>query len=792
MKLGLQVCFGDLIGAGLLSELRAMGCQIIRIDTQRSVDLAHIAAMAREVTDAGMEPCTIINDAALLAAIPDGQIVEFGNEPDLGAQFGWPDAAEYIRQAREAATLDAGRHRLFIGVISNLNTRGFRFLESMEWASIPAHVGCAFHRYPDGDSPQPATPSRERRFRGPDHRDREVAELRRIVGDRPLILSEVGYHTANGLSEDQQAAHMVWERAFWARHGIEIAVAYQINSGPDPREVQHQYGFRRIDGSWRPVAAAWFGDTMPVTAGPTMEEFEALVRRVDALEAAGQPPEPPVPEPPTQVCRILVMDPNAQPIADVIVATEVMAGLTDASGLVTFKVTGSQLYGFNKDGWKPTTRDLPPWTETHRVHLEPEQAQPPTTQPPSGSFIAPIRGYLRRGVNATWGDDGGPRSIRGCSCFPLVRWMHDKPDFARAQLDRMVGRYQLVRVFWHLAHPQAWVPMNASVSPLTDGWFDEAFVRTLNECWARDLRVNLTAGDLQYLPGGTDLPKLYRRIAGLCKGVNEQVVALTEVVNEARVNSSQGEDWPFWAGLSREFQGVYPWGQHCTSDPAGQEEPAALRAAARSPSTCVSIHGTRQGSVDAIRRAFNLRYEGVGDIPIAETEPNGIDTGEAPGVYEGTASHPHIFGLYAAKILTGQLLIHFDSAGLGWHHYPIDREWGFHELPQRWQAMGIPDDIGAWKLMPGHRGEAPITIEGIPGTGSARCDTVTAPDGSKGYALVYGQTAVDPSRWRIVARQACQGALWEADGDPKAFTTGGGRFADEPSGKQVIVVEWHR
>lgn len=519
---------------------------------------------------------------------------------------------------------------------------------------------------------------------------------------------------------------------------------------------------------------------------PSAEEFAALLGRVEALEAEVFPPDPP---PPTQVCAILVMDPNATPLSNVRVTSDGQPEqVTGSSGLVTFQVTAPALYTFTAEGWQTTTRDLPPWTETHRVHLEPGTVTPP----PTGDFIEPISGYLRLGPNATWADDSGPRSIRGCSSFAMVRWMHDKPDFARTQMDKMVGRYQISRTFWHLAHPQAWVPMNASVSPLTDGWFDEAFVRTLHEFWARGIRVNLTAGDLQYMPSGTDLPALYRRIASLCKGVNEQVVALTEVVNEARVNSTQGEDWAFWASLSREFQSIYPWGQHCTSDPGGQEEPADLRAAARAPSTCVSIHGTRQALVDAIRRAFNLRYEGVGDIPIGETEPNGIDTGAHPGVYEGTTNRAHIFGLYAAKILTGQLLQHFDSAGLGWHHYPIDREWGFHELPQRWQAMGIPDDIGTYKLLPGHRGEAPITIEGIPGTGSARCDTITAPDGKRGYALAYGQTAIDPSRWRIVARQACQGALWEAEGEPKAFSTAGGRFADEPSAKQVIVVEWHR
>lgn len=800
MRRGLQVGFGELIGAALLADLRARGCQVIRLDAQTSPSLEHTTALVNEVTDAGLQPCTIIRDAAHLSAIPDGQLVEFGNEPDLGAQFGWPDASEYIRLAREAAEVDEGRHQLFLGVVSNLNERGFSFLEAMDWPTIPLYVGCAFHRYPDGDDPQPAVPSRERRFRGPDHRDREVAELRRIVGNRPLALTEVGYHTARSLTEQQQAANMAWERAFWQRHGID-AVAYQINSGPDPREVQHQYGFRRVDGTWRPVATAWFGAAMPPATGPTQEEFDALVLRVESLEArvaALEAEEPPDPEPPTQVCKILVMDPNAQPIEGATVTNGMGAPqVTAADGLVSFEVLGSMLYDFSKDGWTPTTRDLPPWIETHRVHLEPAPA--PIPEPPSGSFIEPIRGYLRRGPYATWADDGGPRSIRFCSYFPAWRDWKDRPDEVKRNLDRMMGRWHGWRGFYHLADP--WAPFQKDVRP---SWskFDELFVSLLRESWDRGLRVSLTAGDLQFL-SKAEYEALVPRIATLCKGVNEQVVPLSGMVNEARVNSWDDvkSDPKYWLDRVRDWQDIYPWGQQSTSDPVDAggdpEIPSVLRAWAASPATFSLVHGTRKSAIDAIRRAFNVKFEGVPDLMINQDEPTNIlnprMTGHNIRVFQPLSTKQEVFGLYSMIVMTGQLLTFFGDCSLtNTAQLPINDDWGFDELPERWQRMNVPDNIGEYELIPGHKAEAPITIEGIPAEASARCDTMTAPDGSRGYALIYGQTAVDPSRWRIVARQACQGALWEAEGDPKAFTTAGGMFADEPSSKQVIVVEWHR
>lgn len=413
-----------------------------------------------------------------------------------------------------------------------------------------------------------------------------------------------------------------------------------------------------------------------------------------------------------------------------------------------------------------------------------QQAFGPVPQPPpSGGPTQPLVGYLRRN-GARWADDSGLRSVRGCSLFPLVRWMHDRQDQARTALDLMIGRYQLVRCFWHLK-TEVWVEAECDVSP-EYGWFDEALVRTLRECWDRQIRVHLTCGDLQLL---SNKPPVFRRVASICKSVNQQVVSISEMVNEARVNSTEGEDWDYWAMLSREWQATCPWGMHVLSDPGTQEEPSGLLAASRSPATAAALHGTRQGLTDSMRRAFNVRYEGVTDRPILEGEPTGIDTGATPGVYQGTTNHAHVFGLYAVKVLTGQALTHFDSAGLGWHHYPIDREWGFRELPQRWKDMLIPEDIGSYRLIPGHRAEAPITITGIPGPAPGRCDNMVAPDAARGYAVISGETATTPGQWQIRSRQPIhEGRIWTADGPPLDFTGS----INLSSSLGAVVVEWHR
>lgn len=250
---GLQCGFGDLLGAATLASVRAQGFTIVRIDLQKC-DLQKSVELAQEVIDAGLQPLCIVSSEAQVIAMPAGALIEVGNEPDI-ARFGWTKATyREVADRCVAAALDHGR-RLYVGVVSNLNDRGFDFLESLPWRNYPADICCSVHRYPDGRSP--LNP-----HKGCKSREHEVAKLRAIVGQRPLAITETGYHDGpGGWSEHAVAEHLAFERRFFSEQGFEIVVAFQINDGhPADSDKEAHFGLRRYGtGEWKPAAAAFIG-----------------------------------------------------------------------------------------------------------------------------------------------------------------------------------------------------------------------------------------------------------------------------------------------------------------------------------------------------------------------------------------------------------------------------------------------------------------------------------------------------------------------------------------------------
>lgn len=247
---GLHAGFGAFLGAETLAEIRAHGFTIVRIDCQ-DVDQALTAQLAQEVIDAGLQPLVIIRRVEQLSVLPVGALAEAGNEPDI-AKFGWTkrryrDFA--IAAAREAL---ARQIRLYVGVVSNLNDRGFEWLEELPWETWPAEICGSVHRYPEGSDPR--TP-----HKGCKSREHEIAKLRAIVGQRPLAITETGYHDAV-ISEADVAAHMVYERQLFDRAGFDFVVAYQLNDGPpDSKDgLEAHFGARRFGShEWKPWAEAF-------------------------------------------------------------------------------------------------------------------------------------------------------------------------------------------------------------------------------------------------------------------------------------------------------------------------------------------------------------------------------------------------------------------------------------------------------------------------------------------------------------------------------------------------------
>lgn len=265
---GLQAGFGELLGAPTLTALRELGVQLVRLDCQASSPMS-TGLLVREVLDAGLVPYPIVREAAQLAYLPAGTNVELMNEPDLNG----PRPADY-----EAAVQHVSRHaegaglRLWAGCVSNLNQRGFRYLRDAGVERWPSSVCVSVHWYPHGDSnaiPHPGYSSR----------DHEVAVLRALIGDRPWGVSEFGFHTVarkvswierllgtrgTAWTDDQVAEMVAEEWAFWAAAGATGAVLYQINDGPSADSAKpaalDTFGIRRLDGSWKPVAATFRGD----------------------------------------------------------------------------------------------------------------------------------------------------------------------------------------------------------------------------------------------------------------------------------------------------------------------------------------------------------------------------------------------------------------------------------------------------------------------------------------------------------------------------------------------------
>lgn len=262
---GIQAGFGELLGAPTLAALRELGVQLVRLDCQASSPMA-TGALVREVIDAGMVPYPIVREVAQLEHLPPCTNVELRNEPDLNG----PRPVEYETEVHlmSAACRVHGLH-LWAGCVSNLNQRGLRYLRDAGVERWPDDVCVSVHWYPHGDR-------RENPHPGFYSRQHEVAQLLGLIGDRPWGVSEFGFHTATrkvswldrllgtrgtAWTDDQVAAMVAEEWAFWEAHGATGAVLYQVNDGPSADSARpaalDTFGIRRLDGSWKPVAATF-------------------------------------------------------------------------------------------------------------------------------------------------------------------------------------------------------------------------------------------------------------------------------------------------------------------------------------------------------------------------------------------------------------------------------------------------------------------------------------------------------------------------------------------------------
>lgn len=255
---GLQAGFGTLLGLKTLEDLKSRGVQMVRLDCMGLGPYA-TNLLARDASNAGLQPLVIVSSSLQLGQLPPGTNIELLNEPDLNGPSPATYEAKVWEFAGEAQRL--GLH-LWAGAVSNLNGRGFAFLEKAHVQNWPKSVNVSVHRYPNGENP--TVP-----HGGFSSRTAEVEWLKEIIGPRRWGVSEFGYTTGNranwwqklfGIKRQwtdlQVHAFTVWEFDFWKRTGAAGAVLYQLNDGPTTEPI-NRMGIRRTDGSWKPVAEAF-------------------------------------------------------------------------------------------------------------------------------------------------------------------------------------------------------------------------------------------------------------------------------------------------------------------------------------------------------------------------------------------------------------------------------------------------------------------------------------------------------------------------------------------------------
>ncbi len=209
------------------------------------------------------ETCGILREAGFFDRTPLPAL-EIGNEPDLAHRH-WkrnPDSlAEAFTECYETVRDYSRDAPVLTPSVSNLNVRGLTYLSRMLERGIPEAATVAVHRYPNGQSPsEPHEPFETRR--------EEIASLLSLVGARDVWVTETGRSEGPGwirrfffqrtefwLTEQQVADYMEAELRLWAEFpNVKAVVWYQLNSGADRRNELHNYGIRRVDGTFKPVA----------------------------------------------------------------------------------------------------------------------------------------------------------------------------------------------------------------------------------------------------------------------------------------------------------------------------------------------------------------------------------------------------------------------------------------------------------------------------------------------------------------------------------------------------------
>lgn len=732
---GLQCGFGAPLGRMVLDDIRALGITIVRIDLQESSQ-EDTVILAQEVLDAGLQPLCIIRRPEQIPILPEGALIEVGNEPDL-EHFGWT-VAEYIAVGT-ACVVMALRHnrRIYLGAVSNLNARGFDFLKKLPWDLwCGEQICCSVHRYPDGHAPQNP-------HQGFNDREHEVANLKLIVGDRPLAVTEVGYHNVEW-TEAEAADNMAWERQFFTAQGFEIVSAFQLNDGPGGDTESH-YGFRRMDGSWKAVAYAFANTTFPPLDGTVI----TLKSHHGGYMAVGQNQIVIADRPNAgaweqfQVTRLdethialrswqwqyvtAELDDSLRARSSVIGPWETWTFEPQPDGTLALKSFHGKYLAAEVDGtlaartidgvgpWESWTSDPADWW------VKEEPVGNPNT----------LVGALSRNRRVI-SDETGPRMLMCCHFMEgFSAFVHNKslPSTeggytVQAQLTEIAKHYGAVRNLDVLGYwDEAWA--GREVTPIEMVANSGAIVQPTPNYWEKKreyvtlihelgLRIMDDRGDMNSWSRQQKIDHMFQNgqfYASLPFG--KDVLLGVWSCNEAWQNG--GDDRDLLIDMLDAFEAGAGWlpAINGLSSPGGDSDPDAL--AETDPpmsswepempdsfeywskdASVITCHGNRANHAYIIEHYFGYGYdEQIRDIgkPVFNTEP----VGGGDGVSVGQVNDPELLcAITAAALLGGQAWTFMSGAGVFWDA-PIESMVAFKEVARLTQFL--PNDVAEWPIV---------------------------------------------------------------------------------------------
>ena len=375
---------------------------------------------------------------------------------------------------------------------------------------------------------------------------------------------------------------------------------------------------------------------------------------------------------------------------------------------------------------------------------------------PTGGPMRPLEGDVRP-AGRSFTDATGARLVHGCSDFAALVKYHEDPDGYLRQLDVTAGYQQYTRILWRL-NGWKWADSGLTVDPIRDPWFESALCAVLEAHQARGLKVNLSSGDMNHWTD-SQAEEWFRRVAQIAADFGD-VVWLSGCTNEMEGTWAPGEcedNIERGHALMQMWRGIYPGGCWAVSDPKDRDQ-AGMEALA---GNVALIHDTRWEIADAIRHAFNSRYENDPGVPIVQDEPTGPN-GSPPHsdftrlVYQPIEDPDELAALYTMHVLTGQASTYFNDPALV-SRQPLDSTWGFKELPALWRALAIPEAIGQGALGAGHTGAGMMQVTG---SHAARADGAS----HGGYHLGVISGAWDGQPWAVRANVAGTWSTWYADG----------------------------